>query len=91
MAINATDAFTNPRTAAPPPNPLKTGIYSVRDFVRPGEETQYVHTLVNLMTELSPQGILEECFATEIMKSTWRLHRCGNIEQDLAAISETDP
>ncbi len=92
MAIDATDATRNPRgSTAPRPQTLKTGIYSVRDFVRPGEEKQYADTLIDLMTQLTPTGILEECFATEIMKSTWRLRRCRNIEQDLAAICETDP
>ena len=91
MAINATDAFTNPRPAAPPPNPLKSGLYSIRDFVRKGQEKEYANTLIDLMTELAPKGILEECFATEIMKSTWRLRRCRNIEFDLAESTELDP
>ena len=92
MAIDATDATKDPRGAtAPRPQTLKTGLYSVRDFVRPGEEKQYADTLIDLMAELSPKGALEECFATEIMKSTWRLRRCRNSEQDLAASSETDP
>ncbi len=43
------------------------------------------------MTELSPQGVLEECFATEIMKSVLRLRRCRNIEFDLAESTELDP
>jgi hypothetical protein len=91
MALNATDAFTNPRTAAPPPNPLKSGLYSIRDFVRKGQEKEYANTLFDLMTELSPKGILEECFAAEIMKSTWRLRRCRNIEFDLSESTGLDP
>jgi hypothetical protein len=91
MAINATDALTNPRTAAPPTNPLKSGLYSIRDFVRKGQEKEYANTLIDLMTELSPKGVLEECYATEIMKSTWRLRRCRNIEFDLAESNELDP
>ncbi len=34
MASNAIDAFTNPRSTANPANPLKSGLYSIRDFVR---------------------------------------------------------
>jgi hypothetical protein len=91
MAINATDAFTNSSTAAPPPNPLKSGLFSIRDFVRKGQEKEYANTLIDLMTELSPKGVLEECYAAEIMKSTWRLRRCRNIEFDLAESTELDP
>jgi hypothetical protein len=93
MAIDANDAIRNSRgaTAAPPPNPLKSGLYSIRDFVRKGQEKEYANTLFDLMAELSPKGILEECFATEIMKSTWRLRRCRNIEFDLSESTELDP
>ena len=86
---------TGPRTAAgkaaSSKNALKTGLYSVRDFVRPGEEQHYANTLYDLMSQLSPEGVLEECFATEIMKASWRLHRCRTVEQDLAGLSELDP
>ena len=37
------------------------------------------------MTQLSPEGVLEETFATEIMSATWRLRRCRILEQDLAS------
>jgi len=97
MQFNPTT--TNPRAATGPRtesgkansarNSLKTGLYSVRDYVRNGEEEEYANTLIDLMTQLSPQGILEETYATEIMKSTWRLRRCRMIEQDLA--SQPDP
>ncbi len=32
------------------------------------------------MLELSPEGVLEETFAIEIMSATWRLRRCRLIE-----------
>jgi len=57
MAIDANDAIRNPRGAtAPHPLTLKTDLYSIRDFVRTGEEKQYADTLIDLMTELSPKA-----------------------------------
>ena len=82
-------ASTGPRTdagkAKSARNSLKTGLYSVRDYVRGGEEEEYANTLVDLMTQLSPEGILEETYATEIMKASWRLRRCRMIEQAFAS------
>jgi hypothetical protein len=93
MALDATDAIGNPGGAPGPHlvNPLRTGPYAVRDFLRPGEEKLYADTLFDLMRQLSPEGILEECFAAEIMKCTWRLHRCRAIECDFAAAAPLDP
>jgi len=87
MPFDPIDAVRNPH----PTNPLKSGLYSIRDFVRKGQEKEYANSLINLMTELSPEGVLEECFATEIFKATWRLRRCRNIEFDLAESTEQDP
>jgi len=87
MPFDPIDAVRNPH----PANPLKSGIYSIRDFVRKGQEKEYANSLINLMTELSPEGVLEECFATEIFKATWRLRRCRNVEFDLAESTEQDP
>ncbi len=70
-------------------NPLKTGLFAARYFIAPGDEKQYADTLYSLNSELSPQGILEETFAIEIMGATWRLHRCRKVEASFTA--ELDP
>lgn len=70
-------------------NPLKTGLFAARYFMRPGEETHYADTLYSLNQELAPQGILEETFAMEIMGAIWRLHRCRTVEASFTG--ELDP
>ena len=57
-------------------NAIRTGLYAARDFMREGEEEEYAQSLIRLMDELTPEGTLEETFATEIMGATWRLRRC---------------
>ena len=46
--------------------------------------------LTSLMSDLAPEGILEETFATEIMGATWRLRRCRLIEEAFGAIDDLD-
>jgi len=71
-------------------NAIRTGLYAARDFIRPGEEEEYAQTLMQLMDELTPEGILEQTFATEIMGATWRLRRCRFIEEAFGAIDNLD-
>jgi hypothetical protein len=66
-------------------NAVRYGLYTFHDFIREGEDREYSKTLTALMAELSPEGILEETFATQIMTARWRLRRCGLVEFDLAA------
>jgi hypothetical protein len=62
-----------------------------QDFVLANEQTEYAQTRATLMTELTPQGILEQTFADEIMGANWRLRRCRIDEAGLAnRISESD-
>ncbi len=72
-------------------NSLKTGLFATTDFIRPGEETEYHETRAALMRELSPEGILEENFALEIMSATWRLRRCRILEHEFSARTVLDP
>ena len=85
---------TGPRTEAGKAksarNSIRTGLYAARDFIRAGEEEEYAQTLMNLMDELTPEGILEQTFATEIMGATWRLRRCRLIEEAFGAVEELD-
>ena len=85
---------TGPRTpegkARSSQNSTKIGLYTARDFIRPGEEDEYVLGFNNLMAELEPQTPLEQVFATEIMSANWRLRRCRVVEADLALLPEPD-
>jgi len=85
---------TGPRTeagkASSSRNAIRTGLYAARDFIRSGEEEEYAQTPMNLMDELTPEGILEQTFATEIMGATWRLRRCRLIEEAFGAIDDVD-
>jgi len=71
-------------------NAIQYGLCALHDFIREGEQREYFKTLTALMAELSPEGILEQTFATQIMAATWRLRRCGLVEFDLAE-SALDP
>jgi hypothetical protein len=52
------------------------------EAVLDSETEKYAQTLIALFTQLSPEGVLEETFVTEIMTATWRLRRCRILEQD---------
>src|SRR5665213_3539131 len=107
MSTPAIEAIQNPNTSTGPvtaagkaiasQNALKDGLWSARDFIRPGEESDYAQTRDAFMRDLSPAGALEELFANEIVTAHWRLRRCGLIESALAfradelfALNETD-
>jgi len=77
MAIDANDAVKN--TTRP------------HDFIREGEESEYSKIYSSLMLDLSPEGTLEQTFATEIMGCTWRLRRCRLVEFNLAENAVLDP
>jgi len=92
LTTNPPGAATGPRTpdgkARSSGNSTKIGLYTARDFIREGEEDEYIHGFNNLMTELDPQTPLETVFATEIMSANWRLRRCRVIE---AALAHAEP
>jgi hypothetical protein len=64
-------------------NATKHGLFSANDLILDPETEEYAQTLTALFAQLSPEGVLEETFATEIMTATWRLRRCGLLEQNL--------
>src|SRR5580700_9005582 len=64
---------------------------TARDFIREGEQKEYTRTLRSLMAELSPEGVLEETFAAEIMGAHWRLRRCRLVESSFAGSAVLDP
>src|SRR5580704_2293977 len=100
MSINANDAVTNPHASTGPKteagkakssrNAIRTGLYAARDFIRPEEEEEYAQTLIQLMDELTPEGIVEQTFATEIMGAHWRLRRCRLVEEAFSSIENLD-
>ena len=60
------------------------------DFIRPGEESIYAELDESLRNHLAPAGILEETLFDEIRRATWRLRRCGLVEESLAAAGAED-
>ena len=64
--------------------------FTLHGYIRPGEEEEYAQIHARLMSELSPKGVLEQTFATEMVGASWRLRRCRIIEQDLAANPDPD-
>jgi hypothetical protein len=100
MALDANDAVNIPPTSTGPKteagkakssrNAIRTGLYAARDFVRPDEEEEYAQTLIKLMDELTPEGTMEQTFATEIMGATWRLRRCRLVEEAFSYIEDLD-
>ena len=93
-AVNIPKASTGPNTEAGKAkssrNAIRTGLYASRDFIRTGEEEEYAQTLIQLMDELTPEGIVEQTFATEIMGAHWRLRRCRLIEEAFSSIDDLD-
>ena len=79
---------TGPRTeqgkAVSSCNAQTHGLFTQRDFVRPGEEQDHVWLCDSLQAELTPLGALEETLAAEIIRASWRLHRCAAAEGQLA-------
>ncbi len=56
----------------------------------PTKKREYAQTLIQLMDELTPEGIVEQTFATEIMGATWRLRRCRLVEEAFGIIEDLD-
>jgi len=100
MAMDPNDAVNIPKGPGGPRteqgkekssrNAIRTGLYAARDFLREGEEEEYAQTLIKLMDELTPEGTLEEVFATEIMGATWRLRRCRLVEEAFGMVDDLD-
>jgi hypothetical protein len=72
-------------------NALTLGLFTRADYVKPEERDLYKEFCETLHTELAPQGLLEETFASEITRASWRLRRCNAAEADLADYATQDP
>jgi hypothetical protein len=88
MSTLAEDAVNIPKSKSQAANPTfySSVLYAARDFIRPGEDEEYARTLNALMDELTPEGILEQTFALEIIGATWRLRRCRLVEDAFSSI-----
>jgi hypothetical protein len=102
-AVNIPKTSTGPKTeagkATSSRNAIRTGLesplrgeslYAARYFIRSDEEEEYAQTLIKLMGELTPEGTIEQTFATEIMGATWRLRRCRLVEEAFSSIEDLD-
>ena len=70
-------------------NAITHGLFTTRDFIRPGEDSIHAELAESLRVELAPSGPLELNLVHEIHGAMWRLRRCGQIEEDFV-ISEID-
>jgi len=61
-------------------NATKLGLFSVANFVRPGERDIFNEFETGYMLELSPATLLEQTLAREIVHAAWRLRRCASLE-----------
>jgi hypothetical protein len=81
-------ASTGPRTdegkAHSSQNAAKFGLFSKSNFVLSGERDEYDELYQSLWERLRPLDVLEGAFATEVIRATWRLRRCANVEGHLA-------
>ena len=88
---------TGPRTesgkARSSRNATTNGLFAVHHLIPESEAEEYAQTFSSLLDNLSPEGVLEETFATEIMGATWRLRRCRLVEAALPPepTNEDDP
>ena len=61
-------------------NAITHGLFTQRDFIRPGEEEDYMNDRADLSEALAPAGPLECNLVDEIHRAMWRLRRCGEVE-----------
>jgi hypothetical protein len=64
-------------------NSRTSGLFSTKNLVGPDEAEEYQSLSAGLLAELQPATILEQAFAAEILRSLWRLRRCGLVEAAL--------
>jgi hypothetical protein len=64
-------------------NATTHGLFTARDFIRPGEHEPYSELAESLQAELAPNGPIELNLVDEIRRAMWRLRRCGEVESNL--------
>lgn len=70
---------------------LDNNLFTMRDFVRPEEKTEYEQICQGLQADLNATGALEETYAMAIIGATWRLRRCSRVESEMSEIFSLDP
>ena len=84
----STGPRTEPGRAAVSQNALKTGLFSRSAYVSPDNLPRYNAIHEALYADLAPHGPLEDNLVTEIIRASWRLERCAEVE---ATFLETTP
>jgi hypothetical protein len=69
-------------------NAVSSGLFAVRDFVRPEETTDYYELREALWEELHPTTLMENTQTAEIVTATWRLDRCAVLDADLESAAD---
>jgi hypothetical protein len=86
---------TGPRTpegrARSSRNAVRLGLFSTNNCVQPHETEEYETLVIALWNDMRPQSPLQELFATEVARATWRLRRCAEVEATLAEKTTGDP
>jgi len=72
-------------------NAVAHGLFTLRDFVRPGEHEEYQRICSALRADLRPVGALEETFVMAITGAAWRLRRCSLVESEMSETFSIDP
>jgi hypothetical protein len=85
-------ASTGPKTAEGKArssrNSINFGLFSTNNCVLAEEQEEYEALSKGLWEDLNPVGIVEQMFATEIIRGAWRLRRCAEMERTLGVFTD---
>jgi hypothetical protein len=85
-------ASTGPKTAEGKArssrNALSFGLFSTTNCVQAEEQEEYEALSKGLWEDLNPVGLVEQMFATEIIRGAWRLRRCAEMEGTIALFAD---
>ena len=82
-AKSSTGPVTEAGKAASSRNRVTHGLFGLNDFVRPHEADDYTRLESRLVVELQPETEMENTLTKEIVRATWRLYRCGQVESTM--------
>jgi hypothetical protein len=91
--INA-ESSTGPNTeagkATSSQNAVAHGLFTIHDFIRPGEEGLHDELIETVYGQFAPVGLLECRLVDEIVRAMWRLRRCGQVEESFVNVLATE-
>jgi hypothetical protein len=90
-AQHSTGPSTEAGKAISARNALTLGLFTKRDYVRREEQAEYNDLCARCVTELNPEGVLEETWVAAIVAANWRLRRCSIVERTLVSRNHQDP